>query len=106
MARTKRKIVLPTPKEDAEIRAGIALDPDNPELTPEQIKEMRPAREVFPEIVEWYERNKGKKMPPAKEWVNIPIDYDILDHFRNAGPDWHKRLNDTLRQAVFGSEND
>ena len=89
--------------EEVAINVGIARDPDIFEITDAMFALARPMREVDPEFLEWWRRNKDN-MPPAKEWANIPIDYDLLDHFRNAGPGWHKRLNDTLRQAVFGTE--
>ena len=37
-----------TDAEEAEIQRRIALDPDNPELTDEQLARMQPAREVLP----------------------------------------------------------
>lgn len=37
-----------TDAEEVEIQRRIALDPDNPELTDEQLDQMRPAREVLP----------------------------------------------------------
>ena len=52
MSKVKRDIVLPTPEEDAAIRAGIAADPDTRERTAEEIARMRPASEVVPHIVE------------------------------------------------------
>lgn len=90
--------------EETAINAGIARDPDTKELDDEWFSRARPIREVDPEFVEWWERHKDN-MPPAKEWAYIPIDYDILDHFRAGSPDWHKRLNETLRKAVFGSDD-
>ena len=89
--------------EEVAINVGIARDPDAFEATDEMFALARPMREVDPEFIEWWQCNKDN-MPPAKEWAHLPIDFDILDHFRKDGPDWHKRLNDTLRQAVFGSE--
>jgi hypothetical protein len=41
-----------TDEEEARIQAGIASDPDNPELTDEQIAMARPFREVFPELAD------------------------------------------------------
>lgn len=37
-----------TDEEEARIQAGIAADPDNPEMTGEELAAMRPAVEVLP----------------------------------------------------------
>lgn len=44
------KLNLPpiTDEEEARIQAGIALDPDAPEITDEQFARMRPAAEALP----------------------------------------------------------
>ena len=47
MAKTKRKIILPTPEEDAAIRAAIAEDPDTFELDDEWFREARPLKRSF-----------------------------------------------------------
>ena len=44
MAKMKRKIILPTPEEDAAIRAAIAEDPDTFELDAEWFREAKPAQ--------------------------------------------------------------
>ena len=55
MGKTKRKVILPTPEEDAAIRAAIAEDPDTFELDAEWFREARPMKEVLPELWEaWY----------------------------------------------------
>ncbi len=55
MAKTKRKVILPTPEEDAAIRAAIAEDPDTFELDAEWFREARPLKEVLPDLYEaWY----------------------------------------------------
>ena len=89
--------------EETAINVGIARDPDNPEMTDDDFARARQWMKDNPETVKRL-RSASFKWP-AKEWTNIPIDYDILDHFRKGGQDWHKRLNETLRKAVFGSEN-
>ena len=52
--------IIPTSQEDAIIDAGIAVDPDTPELTDEWFRRARPASEVVPHIVERSRRVRGK----------------------------------------------
>ena len=49
--------------EDVAIDVGIARDPDCPELTAEEIAQMRPAIEVCPEIVMAYRRGELRIRP-------------------------------------------
>lgn len=49
--------------EEMAIDVGIARDPDCPELTAEEIDQMRPAIQVCPEIVMAYRRGELKIRP-------------------------------------------
>ena len=49
--------------EEMAIEVGIARDPDCPELTAEEIAQMRPAIEVDPEIVMAYRRGELRIRP-------------------------------------------
>ena len=102
--------ISPTDEEDAAINAGIALDPDNPELTDEDVARMRPAIEVVPEIVAWYHAEQARKAKGAeaqraacKTRVTIRLDADLVARLREGGPGWQTRANAALRQAVLGS---
>ena len=105
--KAKRKIILPTPEEDAQIRAGIAADPDAREFSPEEIARMRPAREVMPEMVERLEKARLKGEIRVREFVTVEIDLDIARRLGYSGEraedgGWQKRANDALRKMVFG----
>ncbi len=87
-----RKIVMPTPEEDEAINRGIAADPDTYELSPEEIKAMKPFGEVI--------KNRGgrPKLANPKESVTIRYDTEILTAFRASGEGWQTRMNDALRE--------
>jgi uncharacterized protein (DUF4415 family) len=93
-----------TDEEEARIQAGIADDPDNPELTEEAIARMRPARDVMPpeffEAVKRLRGQRGKQKAPTKELVSIRLDPDVIAHFKHGGPGWQTRINSTLKRAI------
>ena len=53
--------------------------------------------------MEYSLQTRGKQKARIKERVSIRLDADIVTHFRSTGPGWQTRLNDRLRQDVFGS---
>jgi uncharacterized protein (DUF4415 family) len=91
-----------TPEEEAAIQKGIESDPDTWELTEEDWAQMRPAREVHPELVADYLRTRGKQKAPTKVLVSLRLERDVVDRLRASGPGWQSRANDMLRKAVMG----
>ena len=82
--RSGRVIELPTAEEDARIDAGIAADPDNPELDEAWFARARPASEVLPPQV--YEgltalrRGRGERGPqkaPTKVPTTIRLSSEV-----------------------------
>lgn len=70
-----------TDEEEAEIQRGIALDPDNPELTEEDFKRARPAREVMGD--DFVDSNpprirRGPQKAPTKELISVRLDRDVI----------------------------
>ncbi len=93
-----------TDEEEAEIQRMIASDPDNPELTDKQIANLRPFREVFPDLAASIDRELARRgRPPVgnpRRQVSIRLDPDVLAHYKSTGKGWQSRINDALRKAA------
>ena len=77
-----------TDDEEAEIQRMIASDPDNPELTDEQIGGLRPFAEVLPALADSVRRGPGRpKLDKTLEPVTLPLDRSAVEHFRAQGAD-------------------
>ncbi len=100
-----RKLHMPSPEEDAEIRRGIEADDEARELTDEEIARMRPAAEILPEVVAAYQAGKLKmrgRPPKAKRKIQVSIRYspEVIQHFRATGPGWQTRMDEVLKAWV------
>ncbi len=98
-----RKPIPPlTDEEEARIQAGIALDPDNPELTDEQMATARPFREMFPDLYESIKRSRGRpKLDAPKEAVTLRLSPDTIARFKAiGGENWRARMSEALEKAV------
>ncbi|MCJ2050180.1 BrnA antitoxin family protein [Methylobacterium sp. J-070] len=96
------KLDLPpiTDADEAWIQAGIAADPDNPEVTAEQARDVRPFAEAFPELDATLRRSRGPQKAPTKQLVSLRLDVEIVEAFKATGPGWQTRMNDALRAAA------
>lgn len=96
-------IHLPDADEEAQINAGIAADPDNPELDADWFKRARPAREVMPpeffEAMAELKRKRGRPtLASPKIATAIRFDADVLAGLKATGGGWQTRVNDAMRQ--------
>lgn len=74
---------------------------DNPELTEAEIAELRPFREVFPDLAEVIDRKLGRpKAETPKKAISIRLDQEVIDRFKASGEGWQSRMNEALRKAV------
>jgi uncharacterized protein (DUF4415 family) len=84
------------------------IDPDSPPMTDAFLEGFKPVREVAPELVVLEESVKAKRgRPPAeetKEAIKLRLSPRVLRHFRDGGPGWQTRINETLELAVFGTQ--
>ncbi|MBE7201736.1 MAG: BrnA antitoxin family protein [Parafilimonas terrae] len=96
------KLDLPpiTDADEARIQAGIADDPDNPEITAEQARAARSFAEAFPELATTLRRSRGPQKAPTKQLVSLRLDAETVAAFKATGPGWQSRMNDALRAAA------
>ncbi|PUA16822.1 BrnA antitoxin family protein [Glaciimonas sp. PCH181] len=103
MPKLKSGTIIPTPEETAAINAGIAADPDNPELTEEWFAKAKPASEILtPETyTALVAKRRGRpKAEETKVFTAIRLDADLLDAFKATGKGWQTRVNAALRQFI------
>jgi len=75
---------MPSDEEDAQIKAGIAADPDTHELTTAEFLQLRPMR--------------GRPVGSGtKVQLTVRFDADVIESFKRAGDGWQTRMNDALR---------
>jgi uncharacterized protein (DUF4415 family) len=82
------------------------IDSENPELSNEDFKKMRPASEVLPEIFgmeiakELLIPRGRPRLEKTKEHINIRLSPDVVEHFKSAGSGWQSRIDAALRQYI------
>ena len=84
--KAKRKIIYPTPEEDAAITAAALSDPDALPMTDEQLAQLRPLR--------------GRPRGSNKVHMSMRFDAEVIEAFKTTGAGWQTRINDVLRQYV------
>jgi uncharacterized protein (DUF4415 family) len=77
---------------------------DSPPLTREQLEEMKPLRDVFPDLAEYAVNRKrgqrGRQKSPTKKPVTIRIDPDVLNIYKATGSGWQSRMNEVLKRGA------
>lgn len=84
--------------------ASRKLDPfladyETAPLTDDEIKRIRPAKDVFAEL--GIPMPKGRpRIEQPKRQVTLRLDQAVIEHFKRGGKGWQTRLNDTLAAAI------
>lgn len=88
---------------------GPVDDPDNPELTAEDFRRMRPLRENPELLAKLLEASanlrarKARGRPPLehpKVQVTLRLDEAVVKAFREDGPGWQGRINEELKKTI------
>ena len=91
-------------KKPNHIKTKDWSDVHSPPLTSGDLAEMRPLREVFPDLADYAaKRKRGQRGPQkaqTKKPVTIRIDRDVLASYKATGPGWQSRMNDALKRAA------
>ncbi|MBO1325329.1 BrnA antitoxin family protein [Acetobacter sp. TBRC 12305] len=83
----------------------MALDPDAPEATDEQLSHARRFVDSHPALAARtkegiIQRPVGRPRDPGRKVsVSLRLDPDVLEKFRSKGPGWQTRINEALRNA-------
>lgn len=78
---------------------------DSPELTVEEIANMRPAKEVLPAaffqgLTEARKTRGRPKVEKPLVPVTLRLEPDVLEAFKASGKDWRSKMNEALRKAA------
>ena len=100
--RSGRTVKLPTPEENVTINAGIAADPDSPELDDQWFAGAKPAAKVLDSKL--YASLVAMKRPPGRPRVEQPkvftgirLDAEVVASFKASGKGWQTRVNEALK---------
>lgn len=82
-------------------KADMDAVSDNPQWTEAEFKQAKPFAEVFPELAESLRKSRGRpKAEAPKKQVTLRLDADLVEYFRQAGPGWQSRINESLRKSA------
>src|SRR5579864_8092885 len=91
-------------KKPDNVSAEAWAEVDSPPLHRHELANLRPLRELLPELAEYSARRKrgqrGRQKAPTKKPITIRVDRDVLASYKATGPGWQSRMNDALRRGT------
>lgn len=78
---------------------------DDGRLTAKELARLRPVREVFPDLAEWSrKRKRARKGEAPKTAVSIRLSPEVIAFYKDKGPGWQTRIDETLRAIVAATK--
>jgi uncharacterized protein (DUF4415 family) len=82
------------------IQAQIAADPDDEDVTDEQLAQAKPFGEALPALMESIKRSRGRpRVDNPKEAVSLRLSHKAVARFKAKGDDWRARMAKVLERA-------
>jgi len=76
-------------------------DSENPEWTPDELRQARPLMDALPKqtaaAIRRYRGQRGPQKSPTKELISLRVDRDVVAAYRARGSGWQQQANDALR---------
>jgi uncharacterized protein (DUF4415 family) len=80
-------------------------DLDDASLTAKELAGLRPLRDVFPDLAEWSrKRKRARKGEAHKTPVSIRLSPEVIAFYKDKGPGWQTRIDETLRAIVAATK--
>jgi uncharacterized protein (DUF4415 family) len=96
MRRQMRRELRPLTDEEGEVR----------ELTRQDFRDMKPVREVMPDLIDAVKAFKKMGRPKAettKVHIGFRLAADVVESLKASGPGYNQRVEQALRKAGFGA---
>ena len=112
MKRPNVKIKRPTPEEEVEIAAQIAVDPDTYEWKEEDWERAQTTQDLFPEVAELARKRQVDLKEGVIEQVTITLDRETIAWFKaqtredgaTGGTAWLALVEQTLQSLARGQQ--
>jgi uncharacterized protein (DUF4415 family) len=73
-------------------------DVQSPELTADQMAQMRPFAEALPELAASIRKGRGPNKAPTKRLVSLRLSGEVIEKYKAGGEGWQSRIDADLRR--------
>ena len=73
-------------------------DTEFPEMTDDELAEMRPFAEVFPELAASIGKDSEAEQDLTRNWLPLRLSGEVIDKYKAGGAGWQSRIDADLRK--------